>query len=169
MDAEKRRNTLIITGIPEDEPLHSDADANGIQQPIQSDEDKVQHVLSKIGHGDKPVSSVERLGIKKSETRSDGSAYSRAVKVTLTNPSHQKLIVASAKKLKDEPEPLKKVYVKKDMHPGVRRELNRLRQAERSERENPDNNGRDIQYDPVARTLSVDGVIVDRFRSSFFQ
>ena len=99
MDAEKRRNTLIITGIPEDEPLHSDADANGIQQPIQSDEDKVQHVLSKIGHGDKPVSSVERLGIKKSETRSDGSAYSRAVKVTLTNPSHQSSLLDLPKNL----------------------------------------------------------------------
>ena len=80
-----------------------------------------------------------------------------------------KPIVASAKQLKEMSSPLDKVYVKKDMHPGVRREFNRLRQAEKAERDNPDNAGRNIEYDPIARTLSVDGVIVDRFRSSFFQ
>ena len=54
------------------------------------------------------------------------------------------------------------------MHPGVRRELNRLRQAEKSARDDADNIGRNIEYDPAARTLSVDGVIVDRFNPSFF-
>ena len=92
----------------------------------------------------------------------------RAVKITLANAAHQKPIVSSGKELKNLPEPLNKIYVKKDMHPGVRRELNRLRQAEKSARDDADNIGRNIEYDPAARTLSVDGVIVDRFNPSFF-
>ena len=55
LDAEKRRNTIIITGLPEDTPLLSDPDPNGRTSQIVSDEDKVQHVFRKIGHGDKNV------------------------------------------------------------------------------------------------------------------
>ena len=66
------------------------------------------------------------------------------------------------------PDPFKKIFIKKDMHPGVRREFNRLRESEKAQRESPDNNGRTIVYDRESRTIAVDGVVVDRFRSLFF-
>ena len=91
------------------------------------------------------------------------------MKVSLADPRKQKPVVENARKLKDMPDPFKKVFIKKDMHPGVRREFNRLRESEKTQREKPENHGRNVEYDRAARTISVDGVIVDRFRSAFFQ
>ena len=55
------------------------------------------------------------------------------------------------------------------MHPGVRREFNRLRLSEKTEKDKPENEGRTVEYDHATRTVTVDGVVVDRFRSSFFK
>ena len=60
-------------------------------------------------------------------------------------------------------------YIKKDIHPGVRRELKRLADAEKAERAKPENQGRAVEYDKSMRTLSIDGVVVDKFQPSFFQ
>ena len=91
----------------------------------------------------------------------------RAVKVSLEEAVSQKMLVTNSKKLKDYSEPYNKIFVKKDMHPGVCREFNRLRQSEKTEKEKSENINRTVEYDHVTRTVTVDGVVVDRFRSSF--
>ena len=170
IDAEKRRKTVIITGLPEDEPLDGGQDENGDVIKICSDKDKVQHIFTKIGQGSTGVSNVERLGQKQTAaTARDGRIPIRAVKVSLEEAVSQKLLVTNSKKLKDYLEPYNKIFVKKDMHPGVRREFNRLRLSEKTEKEKPENEGRTVEYDHTTRTVTVDGVVVDRFRSSFFK
>ena len=109
---------------------------------------------------------MKRLGEKRTQAGPDGRIPIRALKVTFGSDSRP--VVANAKKLKGMPAPYDKIYIKKDMHPAVRREFTRLREAEKKLREDPDTQGRDIEYDRDSRTLKVDGVIVDRFRSSFF-
>ena len=79
------------------------------------------------------------------------------------------MLVTNSKKLKDYLEPYNKIFVKKDMHPGVRWEFNRLRLSEKTEIDKPENEGRTVEYDHTTRTVTVDGVVVDRFRSSFFK
>ena len=168
IDAEKRRKTVIITGLSEDEPLDGDQDENGVVIKISSDRDKVQQIFTKIGLGSTGVSNVERLG-QKQTARDDGRIPIRAVKVSLEEAGSQKLLVTNSKKLKDYSEPYNKIFVKKDMHPGVRREFNRLRQSEKTEKEKTENINRTVEYDHATRTVTVDGVVVDRFRSSFFK
>ena len=53
-------------------------------------------------------------------------------------------------------------------NPAVRKEQNRIRFVEREERQKPENQGRDVKYDFESRCLLVDGIVVDRFKPSFF-
>ena len=61
-----------------------------------------------------------------------------------------------------------KIYVKKDVHPLVRRELNRLREVEKREKEKPENQGMNVHYNNVCREIMVNGRVVDQFRPAFF-
>ena len=168
IDAEKRKGTVILTGLSEDDPLPSYTNEADMVVQVNTDEKKVERIFGKIGQSDIAISNVQRLGERKTEPGVGGRIPIRALKVTLAVPSKQKQLVESARKLKDMPDPFKKIFIKKDMHPGVRREFNRLRESEKAQRESPDNNGRTIVYDRESRTIAVDGVVVDRFRSSFF-
>ena len=73
-----------------------------------------------------------------------------------------------AKNLKGKPEPLSSIYVKKDIHPAVRKELGRLRKRERDEKERPENQGANILYDKERRVLVRDGLVIDRYAPSYF-
>lgn len=65
-------------------------------------------------------------------------------------------------------EPLSKVYLKKDTHPGIRREMKRLRDVEKREKEKPENQGRNVWYDWKERNVTVDNLIIDTYRPTFF-
>ena len=168
LDADRRRNNLIVTGLSETDPLTDPTHKNeaGEIQPrsVTSDIDKVKMLLSKIAVSDAEVSSCDRLGESQ-----DDQTRGRVLKVVLRNASDQKRILENSKNLKYSGDNFSKIYVKRDMHPGVRRELNRLRIAEKDEREKPENAGRNITYDHALRTLSVDGVVIDQFQPSFFR
>ena len=60
------------------------------------------------------------------------------------------------------------MFILKDAHPLVRRELNRIRAVERAEKQKPENQGRQVEYNGESRCLYVDGVVVDRFKPAFF-
>lgn len=61
-------------------------------------------------------------------------------------------------------EPFKKIYIKKDSHPGVRREWKRLKEAEKEEKRKPSNVGCNIRLDFKERVLYKDGVIIDKWQ-----
>ena len=73
-----------------------------------------------------------------------------------------------AKDLKNAGNGFTKIFIKKDIHPIVRKELNRMKSAEYNEKRKPENVARTVKYDPETRCLSVDGIVVDRFRMCFF-
>ena len=60
------------------------------------------------------------------------------------------------------------MYIKKDVHPAIRRETARLRKREREEREKAENVGVNVTYDWKNRVLTRDGVVIDRFTPRFF-
>ena len=61
-----------------------------------------------------------------------------------------------------------KVYVKKDIHPLIRKEFNRLKEVEKRERDKPENQGLNVDYDRNRREVIVNGKVVDHFRPMFF-
>ncbi|MPC60093.1 hypothetical protein E2C01_054130 [Portunus trituberculatus] len=70
-------------------------------------------------------------------------------------------------KLKDSGAPYERVFVKRDVHPSVRNEWKRLRDAEAAERAKPQNTGCVIKLDTRARKLYRD-VIIDSWRQASF-
>ena len=58
----------------------------------------------------------------------------------------------------------KKIYIKKDTHPGVRREWKRLKDAEEEEKKKATNVGCNIRLDYKERVLYRDNVIIDRWQ-----
>ena len=104
--------------------------------------------------------TVKRLG----EEQRNGRA--RPLHITLESHDKQWKILKKAKDLRDIPT-FKDIYIKKDMHPAIRKELVRLRKREREEKDNPDNRGITIEYDWKARTLKRNNIIIDRFNPHF--
>lgn len=58
--------------------------------------------------------------------------------------------------------------MKKDVHPLVRKEFNRLRDVEKREKEKPENQEYDVHYNAIRREVIVNGREVDRFRPACF-
>jgi len=67
--------------------------------------------------------------------------------VTVEDPQQRDTILQQAKNLKNADGPMSKVYMKKDLHPAVRKEMNRLRKREKEEKEKAENVGVNISYD----------------------
>ena len=141
LDGEKRSQNLIITGVREDIPL---VESNEPEQSATTDTEKVSLVLKQIGHKDDvTIKEVFRLGKKKNGT----GTRPRPLKIITNHPQERKRVIDDARKLKEAGENFKKIYIKKDTHPVVRKELNRIRQAERDEKRKPENEGREVKYD----------------------
>ena len=152
VERRERQKVLIITGISED------ADTLG-----RDDQTKIRNVLQKAGCTvDVSGCDVQRLGQPDPERRR------RPIKVTLTSPRDRDTIVASGKSLKDKGDTYKKRFLKKDTHPIVRKEINRLKKREFEEKRSPANEQVTIEYDWQNRVLRRDGVIIDRFMPRFF-
>ena len=77
-------------------------------------------------------------------------------------------LLEKAKSLKDETDAvLNSVYVRKDQHPMVRKELARLYAVVKSEKEKPVNQGRTVEFNKDTRCVTVDGTVIDRFKIQF--
>ena len=124
-------------------------------------------VIKKTGiEGNVNFVKVSRLGKKPN----DASYRPRAIKVVVSNTTERKRILEHTRNLKRAGDTFSKIYVKKDIHPLVRKELNQIHavHVEREEQNKPENQGRNVEYNNNTHCVTVDGVIVDRFKPSFF-
>jgi hypothetical protein len=153
LEASKRASNLIVSGLPEAELVID-------RETFSTDEEKVAKVFLELGQEDIAVNKCERLGRTNAET-------SRLLRVELKNPQDRAQILQNTNLLKHKGESFKKIYVKKDVHPQIRKEYARLRSMEQEEKAKPENQGKDVAYDADTRTLRVNGVIVDRFKPLF--
>ena len=158
LEADRRASNIIITGVPEEQMGDAKTDA-----------EKVELILSTIGQPTVQVKSVERLGKERQDQHppAEGSARPRRrpLKVVLKDPGARKDVLDSAPRLKGSGNQFKTIYVKKDVRPLVRKELNRLREVTKKERERPENQGKNVHFDGKERKVYVDGVVVDSFQS----
>ena len=122
--------------------------------------------MQRIGVTSIEINNIYRLGKK------DGNNDRvRPLKVTLTQRTMRESILKNAKKLKDEPEEscYKRVYLKNDTHPEIRKELKRLYDVFKAEKNKPENAGMEVIFDRKNRNIKCNGEEIDRFRlfSSF--
>lgn len=152
MDARSRRNNLVIIGIVEET----------VASPLGlKDEDRVLQVIQKTG-----VSvSMENLTLKRLGSSGDRSTP-RPLLITLDNHETCKEIVMNAKNLRDVSD-CASIFIRRDTHPTLRYEANRIRIREREEKADPRNSNAEIRYDRKERVLLKNGRIIDRFRPSF--
>ena len=152
MDARSRRNNLVIIGIVEET----------VASPLGlKDEDRVLQVIQKTG-----VSvSMGDLTLKRLGSSGDRPTP-RPLLITLDNHETCKEIVMNAKNLRDVSD-CASIFIRRDTHPTLRYEANRIRIREREEKADPRNSNAEIRYDRKERVLLKNGRIIDRFRPSF--
>ena len=92
----------------------------------------------------------------------------RFLHVTVTTAQQRDTIIATAKELKNAGPAFSSVYINKDTHPVVRKELGRLKKKVKDEKDKSENVGATILYDAKNRTVTRNGVIIDRFTPKFF-
>lgn len=155
MDGKERRCNLVISGVKESE------DGAGSSA---TDAQLVKEVIEKTGYSE-PFNTDEwemrRLGQPNERKR-------RPIHVKVKDPKQRDGILAVAKNLKDAEGSFSTVYIKKDLHPCIRKEYARLRKREKEERDKASNTGTVIVYDWKNRVLLRDGLVIDRFAPRFF-
>ena len=105
--------------------------------------------------------STIRLG----ETR-DNLDKPRPILVKLDNHALQKQLIMRAKQLRNKIG-CSHIYIKKDLHYTIRKELNRLKRREMQEKDDPRNDGVDIKFNWKERLLTINDMVIDKFKPSF--
>lgn len=155
LDRKEREANLVILGVPDEYESLDGA---------VTDEDKLKKIWAKVGV-DNVVGTHRRLG------RSDGDGTARRCRpilLTLRDKTVRGHILDYAKNLKTSGDTFKRIYVKKDVHPAVRREWQRLRDAEKVEKERPENAGCVIYLNTRERKLYRDGCVIDSWSPQVF-
>ena len=154
VDNQLRGKNLIFHGVPE-----NPSDEWGLD-----DTEKVKNVIQKTGHSnmaDVDNISTTRLG----ETR-DNLDKPRPILVKVDNHALQKQLIMRAKQLRNKIG-CSHIYIKKDLHYTIRKELNRLKRREMQEKDDPRNDGVDIKFNWKERLLTINDMVIDKFKPSF--
>ena len=152
LDKKERENNIVVLGLPDEDQALDGA---------VTDTDKLRRVWEKVGVAD-VTCQHRRLG-----PEAAGRGRNRPLLLTIKNGEIRQQILANAKNLKSAGDNYAKIYVKKDVHPGVRKEWQRLREAEIKEKERPENMGHNIHFDPRQRKLFRDGEVIDSWNPQF--
>ena len=152
IDRKDRETKLVVLGAP---------DENESLDGATTDEGKLSKIWNQL---DEPfeIESFRRLG------RVATGQRKRPILVTLPSKRARDKIIEKTKRLKDAGSPYDTVYVRKDVHPSVRKEWKRLRDAEASEKAKPENIGCEIRLDTKERKLYRDGEVIDCWRPAPF-
>ena len=127
-----------------------------------TDVDKLSQVWNKMDVGDMNC-QLRRLG-----AAGGNRQRNRPLLLTIQDQSTRSRVLPNAKQLKTSGEKYAKIYIKKDVHPCVRKEWRRLREAEEREKSRLENAGCDIKLDTRERKLYRDADVIDRWNPQFF-
>ena len=149
LDAKEREKNIVITGINEF------ADFEG----KQTDDEKCKLIFDTIDVQPGRF-TTKRLG-KQNQDRI------RPILVTLENTDVKDKILSEAKKLKSAGQLYKKIYIKRDVPPAVRREWKRLYDSLEVEKNKPENVGHSVTIDKRKRQIIRDGQVIDKWNVNF--
>lgn len=106
--------------------------------------------------------AIKRVGKQK------GNDSERPVLITFSRTEERNKVIEAAKNTKFQNScTLKKIRVKKDVHPGIRKEWKRLTEVYEEESKKPENAGHTIEFDKKRRVILRDNMILDRFMPHF--
>ena len=164
IDTDRRGQDLIVLGLTENvTPEGSDDDE--VQDCDAYDNEQFNLILRAIAidPNNITIKSITRLG--KLQENAEGPSR-RPLKVSLETRTMRDNILRNASKLKDQAEtdPFKKVFLKRDTHPDIRREEKRLYDVYKTERDKPQNADMDVVLDRKKRVVTVNGEEIDRFK-----
>ena len=145
VDRKERETNLIVLGVPEEGVAVDGA---------ESDNDKLDKIWEKVNDESTRV-FAKRLGNVAQHGRK------RPILVRVRTRVDRDSVLSKAKDLKEAGETFKTIYIKKDVHPAVRKEWARLREAEKLEKDKPENRGTIIRLDTRERKLYKDDVVID--------
>ena len=154
LDARDRQCNVLITGVPEEQ--------DGDLESAVSDGDKCDVILQKMGVRDVQPVEISRVG-RPQEGRK------RPILLKVASKGVREKVLENTKALKEAGPLYKSIFVRKDTHPATRNEWKRLKDAESSEKEKPENQGCTIELDFRSRELRRDGVVIDRYTPSYFR
>ena len=150
LDAKERENNIVITGVNE-------RDFEG----KSNIKDKCDLIFGTIGvRLQSGQFSAKRLG-------KEILNHSRPILLKLEKTEAKQEILEKAKNLKQAGQSFKTVYIKKDIHPAVRREWKRLYDSFEAEKEKPENVGTTIAIDNRRRQVTRNGEVIDRWNVNF--
>ena len=153
IDSRMRECNVVIMGVPDDKLKLKDK---------SEDKDKCSLILHEIQATGIRVVDVKRLGEVK-------AGKTRPILVRLESREDRDSLIEKAKSLKNHNEPeFKSIYIKKDIHPLVRKEWKRLKDAETALNNDPNKGTSVVMLDPKKRVITKDGVVVDRWQPDFF-
>lgn len=145
LDRKERETNVIITGVP---------DESESLEGATTEQGKVEKIWLKLETREE-VKGHRRLGSSGEVNRR------RPILVTLANKSARDSVLEKTKKLKQAGGEFQKIYVKKDVHPSIRKEWKRLYDAEKQEKERPENAGCVIRFDRRERKLYRNEEVID--------
>ena len=150
LDNKDRECNIIITGLKED---------------AIDDKRKCETVMQKIGKEGVEISNLIRLG----EARADGTGRPILAKVK-DRATREGVIRASRALKREQGSDYEKVFVKKDLHPAVRKEWKRLHDCKDAEQAKPENAGKNVFLDFKKREVRCDNIVIDKWSPlSYFQ
>lgn len=152
LDARNRRENIILTGVEEKDNAMGAGDVA-----------KVQSVLQAAGVTDCDPTTWEMMRLGQPDERKK-----RPIRIKVRSEAERDKILRQAKQLKGAGRLYSSIYINKDLHPAVRKELKRLRDREKEEKNKPENAGVNIMYDWRNRVLLRDGDVIDKYSPSFY-
>ena len=155
LDRKEREDNVVIFGVP---------DQNEALDGATTDQDKLGVIWNKIGI-DGVRGTHRRLGREVNEGR---TCRARFILPTLANKDERSHILENSNRLKTAGDNVKTIYIKKDVHPCVRKERWRLREVEKTENEKPENIRCVIRLDARERKVYKDGLVIDSWSPLFF-
>ena len=146
IDRKERETNIIVLGVP---------DVQTALDGATNDDEKLNKVWEVL-EDNTEIRSHRRLG-----RHDPGNTRTRPILVTVATKDARDKVLEKTSKLKTRGAAFGKIYVKKDIHPAVREEWKRLRAAETTEKERPENQGCTIRFDARERKLYRNGVVID--------
>lgn len=153
IDRKEREKNLVVLGLP---------DENESLQGATEDAKKIEKVWKKIEADPDQIESCRRLGVRRGNRP-------RPMLIIMKTRNAKENVLGKARALKSAGDNFDKVYIKKDLHPSVRAEWKRLRDAEEKEKQRPENAGCEIRLDTREKKLYRDNVVIDTWRPRLFQ
>ena len=150
IDRKLRECNLLLFGIPEEQESLGG---------VTTEDAKIQKVLTTI------CSSV---GARSSRRFGKAGQRRRPILVTVASWEDRDAVLERTKRLKNAGETFERIFIKKDTHPAVREEWKRLKDAEKTEKEKPDNVGCNIYINYKEPQLIKDGEVIDKFNLTVF-